>query len=59
MYIYIYTCMYICVFTHIRAWSISGGCGIHSGHLQRASAAYMVTQLAHANGEGGREQKRM
>ena len=36
-----------------RPSSISGGCGIHTGHLQWASAAYTLTQPEHDNGEGG------
>ena len=48
----------MCIYTHSGV-ELPRGCGIHIGHLQRASAAYMFTQLAHANGEGGREQKRM
>ena len=41
--------MYVHTF---RVWSISR-CGIIIGHLQRACAAYMLTQLEHDNGEGG------
>ena len=41
----------MCIHT-FRAWSIFR-CGITICHLQRARAAYILTQLEHDNGESG------